>query len=168
VEVGGVVENESISSETDLAGKITFWRKFRRFFLRREKSVRFQQMNNAVNIQELLVYGLKKYDKLRSQRLKSNMHVIKVKFPNLNITANYELNNWTFLSRKFTGNGKMDLTLNKVRAKIVISTIKERNNVKMMTPDVQIETTRYEARNCCLQKQLDKISFFDFNESKLL
>lgn len=98
----------------------------------------------AFELTDLSVYGLKKYAKFTSTLTKSNTHVIKVTFPHIHVSANYEMVNFKFLSGKLNGNGEMDLIFNNLKVNILVSTVKDyrQNTLKKINPNIQLKYAR--------------------------
>lgn len=90
---------------------------------------------------EFLVHDLRKYKKFNSTRLKNYTHMVDVTFESIHATAKYSMKDFQFMSEKFNGNGEMDLILNNVHAKIMVTAVKDNssNSLKKIHPDIKIK-----------------------------
>lgn len=128
--------------------KESWYRKMRKYlkFPKTEDSQDYldEQSTSSFELKDLLVYGLKKYAKFTSTLKRGNTHVIEVSFPIIHVTANYDMVDFQFKKEKLNANGEMDLVFHSLKAKIIVSTVKDyrQNTLKKISPNVQLKYTR--------------------------
>lgn len=147
--MGDVRGGVSISDDSELCGKQTMWNKIRGFFeiFKRDKSKHQRHSIGSLKLDDLKVHGLKNTKRLKINGFSKRVLKIRIKFPNLMLTSNYEMNNWGKLSSyKISGNGRMEMALKNVKIKCTLPIIEELQNgqkaMRAISPQIELKKKR--------------------------
>lgn len=140
----------SISDDSESCGKQTVWNKFRGFleFFKRDKWKNHRHNSSgSIKLDDLKIHGLKNTKSVKIRGFHENVLKFRLKFPNLMLTSNYEMNNWGKVSSyKINGNGRMEMALKNVKIKISMPIIEELHNgqksLKAISPQIRLKMKR--------------------------